>query len=462
MKIEDMDAAQTRAAAEEILNRVSGDLTGEDADRFQQLQDRAAELRRADAERAATLAEIRAAATGEGRFRVVSGAPEGRHDPADAPRQRDTALRTLDRAVADDRLAAAGAELVERMMHTGPGPAQTWTRRYAAAAGAPAYERAFGKLIADPDRGHLTWTPEESEAYRQVSAVASEQRAMAVGSGATGGYMVPLTLDPAILLTSNGSVNPLRELARVVQTTTNTWQGVTSAGVTAEWKAEGDEAADASPTLDDAPIPVHLGDAFVPFSFEVQSDAPNFMGELGKLLTDAADQLTAAAYTTGTGSGQPKGVITSLVAAAGTVPLIAPATAETLAAADVFAVQNALPPRFQPNAAWCANLAIINALRQFETSNGALKFPELAEGRLLGRGMYENSNMDGSINPTATETNYPLIYGDFAAGMVVVDRIGSTLELVPHLVGANGRPTGQRGALLWFRTGSDVVNPNAC
>jgi predicted phage gp36 major capsid-like protein len=23
------------------------------------------------------------------------------------------------------------------------------------------------------------------------------------------------------------------------------------------------------------------------------------------------------------------------------------------------------------------------------------------------------------------------------------------------------RPTGQRGALLWFRTGSDVVNPNA-
>jgi HK97 family phage major capsid protein len=75
--------------------------------------------------------------------------------------------------------------------------------------------------------------------------------------------------------------------------------------------------------------------------------------------------------------------------------------------------------------------------------------------------MNELSNMDGTINVAATENNYPLVYGDFGAGMVIVDRIGSTLELVPHLFGANRRPTGQHGALLWFRTGSDVVIPNA-
>ena len=45
--------------------------------------------------------------------------------------------------------------------------------------------------------------------------------------------------------------------------------------------------------------------------------------------------------------------------------------------------------------------------------------------------------------------------------LVIVDRIGSTLELVPHLVGSSRRPTGQRGALLWFRTGSNVVVPQA-
>ena len=64
---------------------------------------------------------------------------------------------------------------------------------------------------------------------------------------------------------------------------------------------------------------------------------------------------------------------------------------------------------------------------------------------LLGRAMNELSNMDGTINATATENNYVLLYGDFAAGMVIVDRIGSTLELVPYLFGSNRRPTGQRG-----------------
>jgi hypothetical protein len=66
---------------------------------------------------------------------------------------------------------------------------------------------------------------------------------------ANGGYMVPLTLDPAIMLSSDGSNNPLRQIARVAPTTTNAWQGVLSAGASAEWKAEAEEAADGSPTL---------------------------------------------------------------------------------------------------------------------------------------------------------------------------------------------------------------------
>jgi HK97 family phage major capsid protein len=79
---------------------------------------------------------------------------------------------------------------------------------------------------------------------------------------------------------------------------------------------------------------------------------------------------------------------------------------------------------------------------------------------LLGRNMYENSNMDGTFDAAATANNYLLLYGDFQQ-FVIVDRIGSTIELVPHLFGANRRPTGQRGALLWFRTGSNVVVPQA-
>ncbi|WP_024801026.1 phage major capsid protein [Nocardia sp. BMG51109] len=415
---------------------------------------------RLDLEHDATLAEIRGARGGGAGLGIVDR-PRTDGAGSDGFSERDRALYSLDAAVRTDRLTARGAELVETLVDHGPALSRSWTARYAVAAGAEDYERAFAKLVGNPTHGHLTWTAAEAEAYRAVDALRVEQRSMSLTDTA-GGYMVPLTLDPAVMLTSNGSTNPLRAISRVVQTATDSWNGITSAGVTAEWTAEAAEVADASPTLAKPAIPVHKGDAFVPFSFEIEGDAVGFMTELGRLLQDGADQLSATAYTTGSGTGQPKGIITALVAAAGTVPLVSPTTPETIAASDPFTVQNALPPRWQPNASWNANLAVLNTLRQFETAAGALKFPGLQGNppSLLGRTMYENSNMDGTLNPGATEANYPLLYGDFGQ-FVIVDRLGSTLELVPHLMGANRRPSGERGALLWFRTGSDVVVPQA-
>lgn len=276
-----------------------------------------------------------------------------------------------------------------------------------------------------------------------------------------GGYMVPLTLDPAIMLTNDGSNNPLRRLARVVQTTTNAWQGVTSAGATAEWKAEAAEVGDGSPTVAQPSIPVFFGDAFVPYSFEIGMDAANFLEELTTVLVDSADNLQATAYTTGNGATAPQGVVTGL---AGTSSEINGTTSEALDDSDPYALQNALPARFSGNATWQSHIATANAYRQMETANGAHQFPELRQSppQLLGKAWHENSNMDGSINAAATANNYALIYGDVRAGFVIVDRIGSTLELIPNLFHTgNNRPSGQRGALLWFRTGSEVVVPQA-
>ena len=53
-----------------------------------------------------------------------------------------------------------------------------------------------------------------------------------------------------------------------------------------------------------------------------------------------------------------------------------------------------------------------------------------------------------------------LVYGDFSQ-YVITQRVGSSLELIPHLFGANRRPTGQRGAWLWARYGADSINDAA-
>ncbi|MGS2646416.1 phage major capsid protein [Streptosporangium sp. G12] len=378
----------------------------------------------------------------------------GGHSGGDGLHAR--ARRTVDMAHRSGLLPDHGAERAVELITSGSQMDRDMAARWATATGDPAYLRAFVSLLGDPQRGHMLWSQEEQEAYRAVEFLHADMRALSL-TDASGGFLVPLTLDPTVLLTSGGSSNPLRRISRVVQTVTDTWKGVSSAGVTAEWLAEANEAADASPTFGSPEIPVHKGSAWVPYSYEVGMDGYGFARELQKLLLDAADQLMATAYTVGDGIGKPKGIVTAL---AGTASEINSTGTEALVAADAFALQNALPPRFSANAQWTGHLATINALRQMETTSGALKFPELASGQLLGRPVNENSNMDGAINPAATANNYALIYGDFSQ-FVIVDRIGTTIELIPNLMGANGRPTGQRGLFMWFRTGSDVVVPNA-
>ncbi|MGO9355401.1 MAG: phage major capsid protein [Mycobacterium sp.] len=187
-------------------------------------------------------------------------------------------------------------------------------------------------------------------------------------------------------------------------------------------------------------------------------DAPTLVSEIGKLLSDGMLQLLNVALTTGSGTGSPTGIVTALT---GGSSLVNTATADTLVAGDVYNVQSSLGPRWQANARWAANLAILNKLRQFETSNGALVFPSLQNDppTLLGRPVHELSNMDGTLGGGAG--NDPvLLYGDFS-NFVVSQRIGSAVELIPHLFGSSQRPTGQRGMYMYARYGSDSVNDAA-
>ncbi|WP_052061325.1 phage major capsid protein [Rhodococcoides fascians] len=393
----------------------------------------------------------------EKRSKMIGLLDRGAHDDAPtrtsrATSDRDVVLRNLESDVKAKHLSADAATGVEALLR---GEDSTTATRWARAAGDPAYRSAFAKMLADPNRGHLEWTPAESEAYRNAQNV---QRAMNEGSSAAGLALVPLSLDPTVVLTSDGSTNPIRQIARNETISGQAWRGVSSAGVQASWVPEAQEMPDASPALAAPVVPVHKATAFVPFSWEVEQDSADLLGQLQILMSDGLDQLTNTAFTTGTGVNQPRGIATA-IAAAGAPYVVLPGAPETLSPADVYKLQQALPARFQPKAQWAANLQIINLLRQHETGNGSKMFPELADGKLLSRAVNEVSNLDG-FNPAVTDAaNLALIYGDFS-NYLVVNRIGSSVEFVQNLMGPNGRPTGQRGVILYTRIGGDVINVN--
>lgn len=329
--------------------------------------------------------------------------------------------------------------------------------QFALAAGSPAYERAFLKVLRDPVAGMHEWDPEEAAAFRAVQAFRREQseRAAMSTTVGNGGYLIPQQLDPTIVLSSDGSIDGIRSVARVEQGFSNQWEGATSAGVTAEWKSEGAEVSDGSPTFTQKTVPAHSLAAYAFGSYEVLGDT-NLEGQLPRLFADAKANAEADAFAIGSGSGAPTGVVTAVAAV--TASRVAATTAGTIAADDVYSTIAAVPPRHRPRSSWVANFSTYTAIRKLDDAGGSSFWTDLSgdtPARLIGRPVVENSEV-----AAITSGADVLVCGDFSE-YLVYDRLGSVLMYEPIVKGSSQRPTGQAGWLMFSRVGGDVLNANA-
>ncbi|WP_027930704.1 phage major capsid protein [Amycolatopsis thermoflava] len=341
---------------------------------------------------------------------------------------------------ANDRVREAGTNIIEQF---DDGDAKI--ARLVLATSSPEYLRAWSKCAAG--KSHMISADEQKALERAMSLTDS-----------AGGYLVPFQLDPTVIVTANGSRNQIRQVARQVVATGDVWNGVSSGAVSWSWDAEATEVSDDSTTFAQPTVPIYKAAGFVPISIEALEDEANVTSEVANLLAFGRDVLEAAAFATGTGSGQPTGIVTALT---GTGSEVAATTADTFAAADIYKLDNALPARYRANASWLANRAIYNLVRQFDTQGGAQMWERIGADvppQLLGRPALESEDMDGTV--TAASTNYLAVYGDFS-NYVIADRVGMSVEFIPHLVGANRRPTGQRGWYAYYRVGADSVNDGA-
>lgn len=275
---------------------------------------------------------------------------------------------------------------------------------------------------------------------------------------ANGGYMVPFTLDPTIILTNSGIADPIRSISTVKQIATDTWNGVTSAGVNAEWLGEGVEAADGSPTFGQPTITPKKAAAWVFGSYEMLADS-GFASELSMLLADAKARLEGAAFATAnTGATRPRGIVAAVAAV--TASIVTSATTNAFVSGDVYRVADALRPRDAAEASWIANKRIYSLIRQMDTSGGSAFWANMGMGvpaNLLGQPQYEASTM-GSVVTTGGNI---LLAGNFKK-YVIVDRVGMSVIYDPLVKSTgNGRPTGQAGWFAFWRVGADVVDVDA-
>lgn len=315
----------------------------------------------------------------------------------------------------------------------------------------PAYLRGWAKVAKSKGQTSLL-TPEEQRALDAA-------RAMSLTTTA-GGFLIPFQLDPTVIITSDGSRNDIRQIARTVVATSNKWNGVSAGATSWSFDAEAAEVSDDTSTFAQPAIDIYTARGFVPISLEARMDEANVTAEVARLLAFGKDTLEATQFATGTGSA-PQGIVTALT---GTASEINAATDDTFARADVDTLQGSLPARYRSNAAWLANNLIYNKIRAFDTSGGSAFWANMNDGRpanLLGRPVYEAEGMDGTITTSGAVSNFVLIFGDFD-NFVIADRIGMTVDFVPHLFHtSNNRPSGQSGWLAYYRVGSDSVNDGA-
>jgi HK97 family phage major capsid protein len=282
---------------------------------------------------------------------------------------------------------------------------------------------------------------------------AALSRAMSLTDNA-GGYLVPFQLDPTVIITSAGSLNQIRRVARQVIATGDVWNGVSAGQVTWSFGAEATETSDNAPAFAQPSINVYKAQGFVPISIEALEDEQNVTQEVARLLSFGKEALEAQKFITGSGSGEPFGIVAALTGTASELTQFAgfPIT-------SVYGLDNALPARYRGNSSWLAHRAIYNLVRQFDSAGGAGLWVQLQNDvppQLIGRPAYEAEPMDS----TTVTTKRNLVYGDFS-NYVIADRVGMSIEFIPHLVGSNRRPTGQRGWYAYYRVGADSVNDDA-
>lgn len=366
---------------------------------------------------------------------------------------RDKALAIVDGKEHTRHLADAQREKAYQVLRTSTGDCDgSYVGRLMLLTETDDYRSAFVKLVTQPQP---VLTAEES---RAVNAVA-EFRAMSGTADSAGGFGVPVLIDPSIILTAQGSLNPFRKIARVETATTDAWRGVSSAGVSWSYGAEGSTAGDNSPTLAGPVVNVHEAKGFIPYSIRVGMDYPNFASEMSTLLMSGYDELQAQKFAVGAGDGsdEPFGVITALDA--NTNVEVSVTTDGAFGGADINKAWGALPDRYKANATWVMNYDVANEVASFGNGNNLSFVTVDLTGQIetLRTRPVEFSSYFPDFTGTTGAANI-LVVGDFR-NYVIADRVGMSVELVPHLFDVtNNRPTGQRGWFAYARNGADSVN----
>jgi HK97 family phage major capsid protein len=254
-------------------------------------------------------------------------------------------------------------------------------------------------------------------------------------TGSAGGFALPEIVERQIARLSV-DISPIRQISTVRTVGSSDYKELFDVnGVAFGWIAEGSSRTqtNTSDLAERAPT-MGTGYAYPQTTEEALDDL--FFNVEDWLIQTASEAIAAgegAAFVSGNGTNRPTGFLngptpvttTDASRAFGTLQYIASGQAAAMpTSADVFYdMIYSARARYRGNARWVTSKAVLSSLRKYkDTTNAYLWQPSLVLGQpdtFMGYAITEAEDM-----PAVAANVFPLAFGDFREGYLVVDRVG--------------------------------------
>jgi len=283
---------------------------------------------------------------------------------------------------------------------------------------------------------------------RKGTVAPEEQKLMRVSEDVTGGYVSPIEFR-ARLITLLTEFSPIRQIASV-ETIGGSGvefpkEGVDS--VTAAWPDESLVAGDYKFALEKLE-PFELRALVTPKRTLLEDAAFNVEEYIQRKTAEKFAKKEGAAFVSGSGVSKPEGLLTNAGVAA-----VASGDANLLTADGIIKLIYGLSDYYAKSAKFIMKRSTVLAVRLFKeaTTNRYLWEPSYQAGQpstLLGYPIIEAIDM-----PAVAAGAWPILFGDFKAGYMIVDRADVVMQRLLEVYATQGLV----GFLFWKRVDAQVM-----
>lgn len=272
--------------------------------------------------------------------------------------------------------------------------------------------------------------------------LALEGKALSVGTGADGGYLVPPETEAAINRAVK-DISPIRAIATVRQVSGSVLKKPFSlTGPGTGWVAETAARPETTtPTLAELSFPTGELYAMPAATQALLDDAAVDVDQwIAEEVRVAFAEQEGTAFVAGNGSNKPKGFLdyTKVANASwtwGNIGFITTGAAGAFPAAaptdKLIDLAYTVRSGYRANASWAMSRATQSVIRKFkDADNNYIWQPSAKPGEpptLLGQPVAESEDM-----PAIASDSYSIAFGDFRRGYLIVDRIGINVLRDPY------------------------------